>query len=107
MTKRTQGAWLAQFGLAAVLSFALSGLAASCSASSAEPKLGQCSEQRGACDFGCPPACADGGCARTMPAVLCGAPERIAQPTPERWLHEERSPSAPPPPDGVFHPPIG
>lgn len=104
MTRRTHGAWFARVGLVLVLSFGLSGVAALGSASAAE--LTHCAEQRGACDLGCPPTCADGGCARTSPAVLCDAPEWIAPPTPERSLRDELSPPAPPPLDGVFHPPI-
>ena len=41
-----------------------------------------------------------------LPPVLVEAPEWIALPTPERWLRDELSPPAPPPLDGVFHPPI-
>lgn len=106
MTRPTRGARFARFGLVVVLAFTLSGAAAAASDAGVAGSK-PCAEQRGACDFGCPPTCGDGGCARTLPTVLCDAPEWIAPPTPERWLHDELSPPAPPPLDGVFHPPIG
>jgi hypothetical protein len=42
-----------------------------------------------------------------LPGVLGEASEWIAPPTPERWGPDELAPPAPPPLDGVFHPPIG
>ena len=104
MNRRTHGAWFARIGLVVVLLFVVSGIAASGSATAAESK--PCGEQRGACDFGCPPTCGDGGCARMLPAVLGKAPEWLAPRASERWLRDELAPPAPPPLDGVFHPPI-
>jgi hypothetical protein len=105
VTKRTRSARFARFGLVVVLAFTLSGAAAAASDAGVAGS-NPCGEQRGACEFGCPPTCADGGCARTLPAVLCDAPAWIAGPTLERWLRDELSPPAPPAVDGVFHPPI-
>lgn len=104
MTRRTRGASFVRFGVVAVLAFILSGAGAVGSAATGEPNA--CGQQRGTCDFGSPPACADGCCARVLPAVLGDVPESIAAPTRERWLRDELGPPAPPPLDGVFHPPI-
>lgn len=103
MTPRTRGAWLARLGLVAVLSFGLSGAATVGSAADEESRA--CGEQRLPCDPGCPAPCADGGCARMLPAALGEAPGWIAAPKPECWVGDELAPPSPPQLDGVFHPP--
>lgn len=104
MTTPMRAGRFARFGLVAVLSFTLSGAAAAGSGAAAASK--PCGEQRGGCDIGCPPTCADGACARMLPGVLGEASGWVAPPIPERWVPNELAPPAPPPLDGVFHPPI-
>jgi hypothetical protein len=99
----TRAAWFARLGFVLVLSVVLSGAARV--ASAAAGARDTCAEQRGASDLGCPPTCADGACARILPAILAVSAHPIAAARTEPWSRDEPGPPAPPPLDGVFHPP--
>lgn len=107
MTQGLRAAWAVRFGLVAVLSLASSG--APRAAAAAAGRMGPCAEKcdGSAGDSGCPPICPDGICAKVVQALIAAAPEcgMLAPDSSRPCLCDDDEPLAPPPGDGVFHPP--
>lgn len=104
--RRARIAWFVRVGLMTALSLALSGTprAAAAAAGMMGPCQQECDGSAG--DSGCPPTCTDGVCAKIVPAVIEAAPVcGAASPQSQRCLCNDAEPLAPPPGDGVFHPP--
>lgn len=97
---------LVRLGLVAALSLTLSG--APQAAAEVAGTMGPCAEECGgsAGHAGCPPTCPHGVCARIAPAAIGAAAEcGTVAPEPPRCPFHAAEPVAPPPGDGVFHPP--
>ncbi len=106
MTRALGTAWLIRFGFVAALSVVLSG--APRAAVAATGVTVQCAQECGGStgDFGCPPSCSAGACARIAPATMGDALEcSVITPRAERYLCEDAAAPAAPSSDGVFHPP--
>lgn len=104
--RRRRVGWFVRLSLTAALSLALSGAPPAIAA--AARMVGPCQQE---CDgapgsSGCPSTCTDGVCAKVVPATIDAAPGCDAVPErSERCLSDDVEPVAPPPGDGVFHPP--
>lgn len=106
LSTRARAALLVRVGLVAALAAVLSGAprAAVAAAGVASPCAQDCGGSTP--DFGCPPNCSLGACARIVPGVVDEAPEFSGVvPGPRRYEREDARPPKAPFSDGVFHPP--